>query len=163
MLEIWNPRKSLEPNRHLLFSSYQYFFIHPRSLLSHPKEHHCLQNDSNVKWTQYAAHTLPCVSVLNVLMHILIHKYCIGCSVVWRRSCFQLSPLSRLRLFSSLVHRSRKKCYWWYGMIWAYCMLALTLSLYHVGKGFWPTNRVVTRAPPIDLCLFKILHLSLVT
>lgn len=34
--------------------------------------------------------TCYCVSTLNVLMYILIHKYCIGCSVFWCRSCFQL-------------------------------------------------------------------------
>lgn len=70
-----------------------------------------------------------CVSMLNVLMHILIHKYCIGCSVVWRCSCFQLFPLSRLCLFSCLVRWSRKMLL----MIW------FDMSLLYAGLNIIPS------------------------
>lgn len=93
-------RKPLEPNRHLLLSSYQYFFIQPRSLLSHPKEHHCMQNDSNVKWTQYAAHVCCvcqcwCISsyTSTVLVVVLSHVTAVFFFF------FQLFSLSWLCLF----------------------------------------------------------------
>lgn len=139
------------------------FFIHPRSLLSQPKEHHCMQNDSNVKWTQYAAHTFRCASVLNVSMHILIHKYCIGCSVVWCCSCFQLFPLSRLCLFSRLVRWSRKMLLMmWFDTSLLYAGLNMIPPLCS-GRDFGqPIERSPGLLPMIYVCLKSyICHWSL--
>lgn len=152
-------RKPLEPNRHLLLSSYQYFFIQPRSLLSHPKEHHCMQNDSNVKWTQYAAHVCCvcqcwCISsyTSTVLVVVLSHVTAVF--------FFNFSALLiELALLVSCLIRLSRECYWWYGLIQAYCMLASTSSLHCFREG---TGGVVTWAPPSGLRLLKnICHWSL--
>lgn len=103
-------RKPLEPNRHLLLSSYQYFFIQPRSLLSHPKEHHCMQNDSNVKWTQYAAHVCCvcqcwCISsytstvLVVVLSHVTAVFFFFFSSSPWAGfACFLSDPFEQRML-----------------------------------------------------------------
>lgn len=51
MLENVNPRKPLEPDGQLLLSYQYFFFILPRSLLSHPKEHHCIK-----EWLECKGH-----------------------------------------------------------------------------------------------------------
>lgn len=94
----------------------------------------------NVKWTQYAARTLLCVSALNVSMHILIHKvlYWLYCDVA---AVFQLFPIepALLVFFSGLLEQ--KSVTDDYGLIWAYCMLAFNInpSLCQ-WRDFWPTN-----------------------
>lgn len=152
----WNPRKSLET-----------FTLHISIFLYiHADRYPTLRSTIVCRMTKiYSEHSIrhTCYCVCQCWMCRCISSYTSTVLVVVLsdfHSCFQLLSLSQLCLFSSLVRWSRKMLLMiWYDMSLLYAGLN-NIPLPCQGRDF---GQPITWAPPYDLCLFEILHSSLVT
>lgn len=126
MLENVNPRKPLEPDGQLLLSYQYFFFILPRSLLSHPKEHHCIK-----EWLECKGHN-RWHTHLPVCWCWCISSYISTVLVVVSPDVAAVSSSSHWASFACFL---AEKCFRRYDLIWAYCVLVRTLCLQRVREG----------------------------